>query len=242
MTVTRPSIRVETLHLGTVQLPDQHPRSAEGTCTIDGFLIHHPDGPILVDTGVADDHELINQIYQPASVPIVEALNTAGVDERSLVAIVNTHLHFDHCGQNRFLPKTPVYVQAAELAAASQPKFTISEWAHIEDHRLRVVDGDHELADGVRLIATPGHTPGHQSICIDSAPDDRSIIVGQCCYTCAEFESATLLPGDMHDPSMFDVGMKSLGRLRALEPRRAFFSHDRTQLTSRGSSGAGSSE
>lgn len=224
-------IVVDTLHLGTVQLPDGHPRAAEGTCTVDGFLIRHPDGPVLVDTGVADDHEVINALYRPVSVPIIDALHAVDVDERDLVAIINTHLHFDHCGQNRRLPDVPVFVQSAEVVAATAPRYTIPEWAHIERSRQRVVDGDAEIAPGLRLVATPGHTPGHQSVIVDHG-DARSVIVGQCCYSCVEFEAGLPLVADMHHASMLADGIASLERLRSLQPDRAYFSHDRNAFVS----------
>ncbi len=218
---------ISTLSLGSVKLPDAHPRAAEGDALIQGFVIHHPDGPIVVDTGVADDHDRLNELYQPTAVPLIDALNSVGVDEREVAGIINTHLHFDHCGQNRTLPSVPVYVQAAELAAALLPRFTIPEWAEITPERQRVIDGDAEIAAGVTVVATPGHTPGHQSIVVRSG-DRVEVIVGQCCYTCSEFSSGTLLPADMHDESMLDQGRASLERLRRLDPAAGYFSHDTT--------------
>ncbi len=218
-------VSISPLALGSVTLPDTHPRAVEGDCLIQGFVIHHPDGPIVVDTGVADDHDRLNELYQPVVVPLIDALNSAEVDERDVVGIVNTHLHFDHCGQNRALPTVPVYVQAAELEAAQLPRFTIPEWAEISPERRRVIDGDDEIAAGVTVVATPGHTPGHQSVVVRSG-DRIEVIVGQCCCTCEEFRSGSLLPADMHDESMLDQGHASLDRLRRLDPAAGYFSHD----------------
>jgi glyoxylase-like metal-dependent hydrolase (beta-lactamase superfamily II) len=120
-----------------------------------------------------------------------------------------------------------VYVQAAELRAIDLPKFTIPDWAHIDQDRQRVVDGDQQIAPGIAVAATPGHTPGHQSVVIEH-DDHRSIIVGQCCYTCDEFELGQPSAADMHDDSMLATGIESLRRLRRLEPTAAYFSHDLT--------------
>ncbi len=198
---------------------------------VQGFVISHPDGPIVVDTGVADDHDLINELYRPSTTQLIVALNAAGIDERDVAAIVNTHLHFDHCGQNRALPNVPVYVQAAEVEAARLPMFTIPEWAEIASDRRRVIDGDAEIAPGVSVMATPGHTPGHQSVVVRSS-DRVEVIVGQCCYTCAEFIDGTVLPADMHDASLLEEGLKSLERLRRLAPTAGYFSHDIEVFTS----------
>ncbi|MDJ0770033.1 MAG: MBL fold metallo-hydrolase, partial [Ilumatobacter sp.] len=94
-------ITVTPIELGEVQLPDGHPRRADGVAIMRGFVVRHPDGIIVYDTGAGDDHERLNELYHPTVVPIVIALNEAGVDERDVIAIVNSHLHFDHCGQNR---------------------------------------------------------------------------------------------------------------------------------------------
>ena len=132
---------VTVLDLGSVTLPSWHLRHADGTSLVQSFVIHHPDGLILVDTGYADDNEIINEMYTPDVIPIADALNGADIDERDIVAIVNTHLHFDHCGQNRSLPHVPIWIQATELEAAAGEHFTVPEWAFVETERLRKVDG-----------------------------------------------------------------------------------------------------
>lgn len=225
-------VDVTVLELGTVVLPTTHPRASDGTCPIRAFVVHHGDGLILVDTGVADDHDVINELYQPTIVPIIEALNSAGLDERDVAAIVNTHLHFDHCGQNRSFPSVPVHVQDAEIAAANEPFFTVPSWAAIEPTRVRSHDGDAEIAPGIRLLATPGHTPGHQSVEIVSPDGASRLIVGQACYTCAEFRAAEVADGDLHDETWAEAGNESIRRLAALTPTTAWFSHDRTVFRS----------
>ncbi len=225
MSVERVKPVVEALELGVLQLPDWHPRHDDVTCLIRGFVIRHPDGLVLVDTGVGDGHPLIEELYQPTVVSIVEALHAAEVDERDITAIVNTHLHFDHCGQNRLLPSVPVFVQSAELVAAQAPRFTIPEWAHIELGRRRVIDGDEEIAPGVRILATPGHTPGHQAVLVTDRDGVSQLVAGQCCYTCAEFVTGEIDPADFDDLA---AGVQSLARLRNLDIVAAHFSHDQT--------------
>lgn len=220
-------IPVQPVELGEAHLPDWHPRVADGVAIMRGFVIRHPDGVIVFDTGSGDDHEFLNELYRPRVVPIVDALNAAGVDERDVVAIVNSHLHFDHCGQNRFLPSVPVWVQAAEYEMVEVPRFTIAEWARLDDERRRTIDGDVDLATGVRILSTPGHTPGHQSLLVDDE-HGRTIIAGQACYTCAEYAARELDAGDVHDESWMSVAVESLDRLHSLEPDIVHFGHDRT--------------
>lgn len=219
-------ISVATLELGTVELPDWHPRAVDGTCLIQGYVIEHPDGVILFDTGTSDDHELINEMYHPVVAPIIEALNAIGVDERDVKAIVNSHLHFDHCGQNRSLPWAPVWAQTAEYQLVDTPRYTIADWATVDPDRLRLIDGDAELAEGVRIIATPGHTPGHQAMFVD-ADGATTVLAGQCCYTCGEFTAGSPVAEDVHDETGIASGRASIERLKSLRPDVVHLSHDR---------------
>jgi glyoxylase-like metal-dependent hydrolase (beta-lactamase superfamily II) len=111
--------------------------------------------------------------------------------------------------------------------------------AHDGSHHPRWIDflalavqiaGDHDLSEGIRVIATPGHTPGHQSLVVD-APDGRTIIAGQAVYTAGEWagdrdawEGRSRAP----DKAAYD---RSLARLRALDPTRVVFGHDRRPWT-----------
>jgi len=217
---------IRPIELGSLQLPDWHPRAEDGEAITRAFVIEHPDGVILVDTGVGQGNKIIEEMYQPTIRSIVDVLHESGIDERDVVAIVNTHLHFDHCGQNSAFPTVPVWVQAADHALVDQPGFTVPDWAHVPEPRLRLIDGDADLVVGVRIIATPGHTPGHQSVVVD-AGGSTTVVAGQCCYTCAEFESGVLAAADMHAEHWIDRGRVSLDRLRALSPDVVHFSHDR---------------
>lgn len=220
---------VDILELGEVQLPDWHPRAHEGSALIRSFVIRHPDGVILFDTGVGLGHPVIDRLYnQPEITPIIDALHDVGVDEREVTAIVNSHLHFDHCGQNNAFPMVPVYVQATELAAAQLPEYTIAEWAHIDGARQRIIRGDEEIASGVQILETPGHSPGHQSLLLTAGDGQTQLIVGQCCYTCAEFVDGTAADDNLHDETYREAANESIARLRRLDPTVAHFSHDRT--------------
>ena len=218
-------IAIVPIEFGHVTLPDWHPRSADGTCPVRAFAIDHPEGVILVDTGTGSDNETINEWYSPDVLPLATALNVAGIDERDVVAIVNTHLHFDHCGQNGALPRVPMWVQRAEIAAAEAPHYTVPEWVAITPERARIIEGDADLAPGVTILATPGHSPGHQSVLVEQGAR-RELVVGQACYLCSDFEDGTV-PGDnVHDESWADTAADSLRRLTSLDAAAAHFSHD----------------
>lgn len=219
-------ISVDVLDLGSVTLPDRHPRAADRTCPIQGFAVSHPDGVVVFDTGVGAGNAMIDELYHPVVVPVADALDEVGIDERDVAAIVNSHLHFDHCGQNHALPAVPVWVQRGDHRLIHEPLFTIAEWATVPPDRLRLLDGDVELVEGVDIVATPGHTPGHQSLAVDVA-GDLVVLGGQCCYTCAEFAGGVIAEADCHDDDWIELGHESLRRLAALAPVAVHLSHDR---------------
>ncbi|MFP3381251.1 MBL fold metallo-hydrolase, partial [Bacillus sp. SIMBA_069] len=84
-------------------------------------------------------------------------------------AVVNTHLHFDHCGGNHLFAGRPVYVQRRELDdALTKDDYTIREWVDAPGMTYVPVDGEFQLLPGVRLLPAPGHTPGSQIVVIET--------------------------------------------------------------------------
>ena len=238
-----PDIEVTPLRLAQLELPEFHPE-APGRDTIYGFLVREADQCILVDTGVGNDSELIERLYRPDCVDLATALGEAGVAPRDVTAVVNSHLHFDHCGNNAAFPGVPIFVQRAELEAASQPHYTVEDWVRFPDAHYVPIEGRHALSAGVELVPTPGHTPGHQSVILRSG---RGVdcIVAQAAYTAAEFQAFGATPSDAlagADPELEaflasnatwsrESYSASLADLHGLQPRRAYFSHDRTIWT-----------
>jgi N-acyl homoserine lactone hydrolase len=216
--------RIDRLHLAELSLPASHPRAADGPCPVLGYVVHHPDGPIVVDTGVGRGSELIDQLYRPTVHDLVGRLAGVGVDERAVVAVVCSHLHFDHCGQIAAL-RAPVHVQAAEREAAAGPSYTVPEWVALPEERWRLAGGDEDLAEGIRLLATPGHTPGHQSVVV-AGGHEVVVLAGQAAYTAAEFAAGVVAEGDAHDASWHGTALESVRRLQDLRATQVLFSHD----------------
>ncbi|MHA3701981.1 MBL fold metallo-hydrolase [Jatrophihabitans sp. YIM 134969] len=127
-------------------------------------LIDHPDARVLVDTGIRERHPLTDDL-DPRPRPVSEwEFDLASVD-----VVVNTHLHWDHLGNNHLFAGTPVHVQRVELDdALTRPDHTIREWLEAPGLRYVPVDGEHELLPGVRLLPAPGHTRGSQVVVVDT--------------------------------------------------------------------------
>jgi glyoxylase-like metal-dependent hydrolase (beta-lactamase superfamily II) len=212
--------------LATVtSVPEWHPE--HGTFRpfpVHAWVIRHPDGTVLVDTGVGSGNGTIDEWYHPQVTPLAVALGTAGLAPSDIATLVVSHLHFDHCGQQGTL-SAPTYVQAVEFEAAQAPGYTVPDWAAIPKDRLRLVHGDQEIVEGIRLLSTPGHTPGHQSVVIE-AGDERVLLAAQCAYRAEELLSGQPASSNLHDESWADAARDSLQRLRALAPFTAHLSHD----------------
>jgi N-acyl homoserine lactone hydrolase len=137
------------------------------------FVINHPDARVLVDTGIKELHPLTIDL-DPRPRPPEEW----GIDLTSIDIVVNTHLHFDHCGNNHLFPGTPIYVQRAELDdALTLDDYTIRDWVQPSGVQYVAVDGELELLPGVRLLPTPGHTRGSQIIVVDTG-DRPTVLAG----------------------------------------------------------------
>jgi N-acyl homoserine lactone hydrolase len=139
--------------------------------------IEHPDGLVLVDTGMIDSTPELDEEWGPVPHPLPSEL------VERVAVVINTHLHFDHCGGNRLFPGVPVHVQARELAdARTEPDWTIREWVDFAGATYVEHEGEAEILAGVRLLPTPGHTPGHQSVLVETG-DGLVVLGGDVAYT-----------------------------------------------------------
>jgi glyoxylase-like metal-dependent hydrolase (beta-lactamase superfamily II) len=214
---------VSRLHLTDVTPSPELPW-ARPTFPVYAFLVEHPDGPVLIDTGVGLGNEIIDQMYSPVRHDLDAALADHGITTDDITTVITSHLHFDHCGQNNRFTHAEVLVQRTEVEAAREPLYTVPEWAFPDGVELTEIDGDHHVAPGIEIIATPGHTAGHQSVLIDDGNGQRTIACCQGSWNAKSFGAAHL--GD--DGWDQAAGATSMRRLHALEPTSVLFSHAST--------------
>jgi N-acyl homoserine lactone hydrolase len=165
-----------------------------------GWAIDGPEGTILVDTGMIDSTAELDDEWGPVLLPWPEV--------GEVTAVINTHLHFDHCGGNRRFAGMPTYVQRTELETAVAPNY-LEEWVHFPGESYVELDGDAELFAGVSVLFTPGHSAGHQAVVVQT--DDGLVVLGgDVTYSMRE---------------LIDGATPSILRIHALRPERVYLAH-----------------
>ena len=215
---------VVAFELGTFRFPEPELSHRQGV--VMGYAIRHAGGIFLFDTGLGFGNDELDERYHPVARRIGDALAGAGIEMADVTAVANCHLHADHAGQNAAFPDVPIYVQAAEWEIAHTTDHTILEWIDFPAARYVRLTGDHEPFEDLRIVTTPGHTPGHQSLAVDT-DGGLILLAGQAVYTVEEWVGEPdELEGrsDAPDRAAYD---RSTGRLHSLEPARVHFGHDR---------------
>ena len=168
-------------------------------------VIDHPDGRVLVDTGIKELHPAVADMDPRLRPEEEQDFDPAGID-----IVVNTHLHFDHCGGNHRFAGKPIYVQRRELDdALSKDDYTIREWVDVPGVRYVPVDGELELLPGIRLVPAPGHTPGSQVVVVGSG--GRPVVIAG---------DTAVWFGELDEPTTEGQQL-----IRALEPELVWLSH-----------------
>ncbi|WP_327001050.1 MBL fold metallo-hydrolase [Dactylosporangium sp. NBC_01737] len=177
--------------------PDFATDAGEMKSVVQAFLIELGDTTVLVDTGVGNGkHRPGLPAWSGLDTEFLQRLAAHGVKPGDVDVVVSTHLHFDHVGWNTTALAdgwTPTFTRARHLVTETEfgywatlpQRETADDRAGFEDSVRPVLDAglvdlvpdDHELRDGVRLVPTPGHTPGHVSVSVESA-GRRAIISG----------------------------------------------------------------
>lgn len=148
------------------------------------LLVRTAGRTIVVDTGlgtkIPEKMQRIMALTRPEG-DLVAGLRRLGVASEDVDLVVNTHLHNDHCGGNTLLtengelapafPNAEYVVQRLEYADAAFPNertrgtYFADNFAPLyQSGQMRLLDGDVEIAPGMRAVLTPGHTRAHMSV------------------------------------------------------------------------------
>ena len=165
------------------------------------LLIEHPSGLILIDTGAGNkENEKFKDIYgvenegADGATLLEDGLKQIGVTPADIAIVINTHLHFDHAGGNTrtrpdgsleisfpnatYIVRRGEYDYATHLNERTAASYFDRNYVPVETaDKIEWVSREKVIVKGVRVIPTPGHTPFHQSILIESA-GERAFYLG----------------------------------------------------------------
>jgi N-acyl homoserine lactone hydrolase len=212
------ALEIKRLHLSTVTPP-----GTQAQWPVHGFVVTFPGGAALVDTGVGGPQG-VQDDWRAVNVAAADALAGLDLSPADISLVINTHLHFDHCGQNAVFKHAAFHVQRAELARARREAPYLADWFDFAGARFELLDGDAEIVPGLSVIATPGHTAGHQSVVVRGADGD-DLLIGDAAYTPQLYSG----PDDQELPlgqaADRDAWEASRGRIRASGAARVHFCH-----------------
>ncbi|MHB8511020.1 MAG: MBL fold metallo-hydrolase [Actinomycetota bacterium] len=205
---------VVRMHMGEVIAPNEH-RLAGLITFVEAYVIPHPAGIILFDTGIGYDPE-VDAHYRITRTPLFEALSNAGFKPDDVRFIVNCHLHFDHSGENFRFPGVPIFAQRLEVEATRGEEYTLPDvCVNFDGAAFEELTGEADIANGVRIIPTPGHTEGHQSLLVETK-EGRLMFAGQ------TFDSAYAFAENWNKPER----PAWMDEIEKLDVQRALFAHD----------------
>ena len=214
------------------------------------LLIEHDIGPILIDTGAGNkESDKFYEIYgvenvgSPGPTLLEDGLRQLGFRPDQIVMVIDSHLHFDHAGGNTTkheggkirptFPKARYVVQRREYewATHTNERTAASYFAHnfVPIHEAGLfdfVDGEAEIVPGIRALPTPGHTPGHHGLLIESA-GERAFYIADLSPTTSHLPLPWIMGYDVEPLVTLETKRRMLARAMA-EEWLVVFEHDAT--------------
>src|SRR5262249_2026598 len=190
---------------------------------VHGFVVTHPGGAALVDTGCGGPDKVLND-WRVVNRSVADALAELDMSPADIGLVINTHLHFDHCGQNAVFKHAPFYVQRAELDRMRRGAGGLYDRVRSMDAGVDALDGDARGRPPTRGVTTPsGATSGHQCVVVRGASGDE-LLIGDAAYTPRQYADPL---GPLPDGQASDVATwrDSVHRIRSLAPERVHFCH-----------------
>jgi len=229
--------------VGTKDNPN--PRTNWIKIPVFAVLIDHPQGKILYDTGC---HPQAMQGYWPAGLQAVfpyyhddrqtlaNQLALANTRPEDIKTVVLSHLHLDHAGNIGLFQHAEVYAhrkdfefgQALTQGSAKPEDHGAYIKADVEAaaRRLRLVDKDQELVEGIKMVMLPGHTPGVIGLVVELPNAGTLIFPQDAIYTRANFGPPAKASGLVHDSLAFFASIEKVRALAKMHNGKVIFSHD----------------
>jgi N-acyl homoserine lactone hydrolase len=199
------------------------------------YLMHHVQGWLLWDTGIADaiaalpngqapsDPRAIHW-YRPKT--LAAELNAVGVKPSDVKYLAISHTHPDHVGNVEMFPEAILLVQKAEY----QWPNPLGVGRFKPEHPVKKLEGDYDVfGDGtVTIISTPGHTPGHQSLLVKLPKTGAIVLSGDAVHFKSNWDNRRV-PSINADKEQTATSMQRIADIMAKEKAQLWINHDKAQ-------------
>ncbi|MEO5805452.1 N-acyl homoserine lactonase family protein [Devosia sp.] len=209
---------------------------------ISAYLLDTDQGWVLFDTGLDEanlrDRDKLDALYlstgwdpQPVVKPhheLERQLNEIGIGFADIATVILSHLHADHTGHIKHMPHAKFIVAQREwdfvLSGKAPSYFFPSDYA-LPGLDWHLIDGDAEVMPGLNIIATPGHSPGHQSLVIELPNTGPCVLAADVGDLMINFTDE-ILPGGMTDQTEALASIRRINAVVAEKQAMLFLTHD----------------
>jgi glyoxylase-like metal-dependent hydrolase (beta-lactamase superfamily II) len=237
------TVKLFGMTCGWVTMPEKQviETGGEGTVTapVPCFLIRHPNGLALFDTGcsravIGNSEAYLGKLAKYQTVHMQEGedvtsrLREHGIGPGDIRYVINSHLHYDHAGCNADFPDAEVIVQAKEWDVAVthfKPDRGYMRGDYDTGQKVKLIEGRHDVFGDGKVICepSPGHTLGHQSLRLHLAEGDIWLAADTCYLR--ESVRTGALSGVVADRALAEASLAQLAELEA-EGVRVIYGHD----------------
>jgi glyoxylase-like metal-dependent hydrolase (beta-lactamase superfamily II) len=207
-----------------------HPPARWIKIPVYAVLIDHPQGKFLYDTGfpptVVNDARSLFPFYHGENQTLVRQLALAHTRPEEIKAVILSHLHVDHAGNIGLFRRAEVYVHKGEMEHAGAPGVAVPLDLKSLGKRCHLVENDREFAQGIRLIALPGHSYGVLGLVVETKRDGVLLFPSDASYTRANYGPPARLPGIVYDSVSFFESIEKARRLAIKHNAKVMFPHD----------------
>jgi glyoxylase-like metal-dependent hydrolase (beta-lactamase superfamily II) len=197
------------------------------------YLVRTPEATVLLDTGVGPDAgRRYADFYSVDRRPgLLAALSGVGLRPEDIDIVVNSHLHFDHCGGNtakteegtwasafpeaRFVVRRGEWAQALDPVGRDRPSYASARLRPLlGSGRLEFIDGDGPIVAGVEAVLVPGHTAFHQAVKVSSG-GQTFVYAADAVPTAAHVDLASIMSFDLYPVETYETKKDLLVRAEA---------------------------
>jgi N-acyl homoserine lactone hydrolase len=212
------------------------------TIPVPCYLIEHDKGLVLVDTGMNPEvitnaqgywgrpveKELFVPIYQENETPMSK-IKALGYELEDIKFVINTHLHNDHSGCNHFFKNAVFTIHQREYDWALQenppPGYILQDYNSLNNVKLIDQETDFFNDGTIRIIETPGHSPGHCSLIVDLPKTGKIMLLGDAVYTRAQLEESRP-SANVFDKELAILSIEKIKQISQEEKTNIFIGHD----------------